>query len=69
MERTTSFSVRSFHGTASIGGIDHTLRSAAPSKTRKCIVNFPSASLMTGGRAADHPPLRVRNGTNQFIGV
>jgi hypothetical protein len=40
MERTTSFSVRNFHGTVSMGGIDQTHRSAAKSKTRKCIISF-----------------------------
>jgi hypothetical protein len=57
MERTISFSVRNFHGTVSMGGIDQTHRSAAKSKTRKCIINSPFDSLASG-LATDRAPFR-----------
>jgi hypothetical protein len=59
MERTTSFSVRNFHGTVSMGGIDQTHRSAAKSKTRKCIISF--CFWFADERARkDRSPFRLR---------
>jgi hypothetical protein len=70
MQRTTSFSVRNFHGTVSIGGIDQTHRSAAKSKTRKCIINSPCSSL-TSGLATDRLPFRLspREKWLAFVGI
>jgi hypothetical protein len=48
MERTTSFSVRNFQRTVSMGRIDQTHRLAAKSKARKCIINSPSGSSTSG---------------------
>jgi hypothetical protein len=48
MERTTSFSVRNFLRTVSMGGIDQTHRSAAKSEARKCIIKSPSGSSPSG---------------------
>jgi hypothetical protein len=65
MERTTSFCARSFNGTVSIGGIDQTHRSAAKSKTRKCII-----IVLLPCQRAGRPPIARRFGRarekNQF---